>query len=84
MNQALANAFDEMPTGGKGGSSMDMFMENMNAQIFKNHNDNVLQKCENCGRTFNPDRLAKHQATCTPGNAMKGPLKRGEGIGGQA
>lgn len=61
-NAELANAWDDVATGagGKGGSSMDMFMENMNSAIFKNHNDNVLQKCENCGRTFNPDRLAMH------------------------
>ena len=36
-NPELANAFDEMPTGGGkgGGSSMDYFMENMNNAIFK-------------------------------------------------
>jgi len=31
-------------------------------------------KCDNCGRTFNPDRLAVHQRSCRPDNPQK-PVK---------
>ncbi|CAH1796449.1 unnamed protein product [Owenia fusiformis] len=37
-----------------------------------------LLPCENCGRTFNPDRLPVHQRSCRPNNPMK-PVKRQEG-----
>ncbi|XP_046358986.2 zinc finger protein 474-like [Haliotis rufescens] len=42
-----------------------------------------LAECENCGRTFNPDRLPVHQRSCKPGKPMM-PLKKkgGEGTGG--
>ena len=30
-----------------------------------------LAPCKNCGRTFNPDRLAVHQRSCKPGNPLK-------------
>ncbi|XP_046549879.1 zinc finger protein 474-like [Haliotis rubra] len=41
-----------------------------------------LAECENCGRTFNPDRLPVHQRSCKPGKPMM-PLKKkgGEGTG---
>lgn len=30
-----------------------------------------LAPCNNCGRTFNPDRLEVHQRSCKPGNPLK-------------
>ena len=30
-----------------------------------------LLSCENCGRTFNPDRLPVHQKSCKPGKPLK-------------
>jgi hypothetical protein len=30
-----------------------------------------LAPCHNCGRTFNPDRLAVHQKSCRPGKPLK-------------
>lgn len=30
-----------------------------------------LAPCKNCGRTFNPDRLAVHQRSCKPGKPLK-------------
>ena len=30
-----------------------------------------LVPCENCGRTFNPDRLPVHQRSCRPNNPLK-------------
>lgn len=30
-----------------------------------------LVECENCGRTFQPDRLAVHKRSCKPGKPMK-------------
>lgn len=38
-----------------------------------------LLPCENCGRTFNPDRLEIHQRSCRPGNSAK-PIKGKEGL----
>ncbi|CAD5125629.1 DgyrCDS13830 [Dimorphilus gyrociliatus] len=35
--------------------------------------------CENCGRTFNPDRLSIHLKSCKPGNASK-PVRGKEGL----
>nr|XP_011415025.2 zinc finger protein 474 isoform X3 [Crassostrea gigas] len=37
-----------------------------------------LVPCENCGRTFAPDRLQIHQRGCKPGKPMQ-PLKAGTG-----
>ena len=34
-----------------------------------------LVPCENCGRTFNPDRLPVHQKSCKPGKPLK-PLRK--------
>lgn len=34
-----------------------------------------LVPCENCGRTFNPDRLPVHQKGCKPGKVLK-PLRK--------
>lgn len=36
-----------------------------------------LVPCENCGRTFAPDRLSVHQRSCSPDKPLK-PLKKGE------
>ena len=40
-------------------------------------NNKVLEKCDGCGRTFNPDSLIKHQKLCTKGvsNASPKPPK---------
>uniref|UniRef100_H3A0S4 C2HC/C3H-type domain-containing protein n=1 Tax=Latimeria chalumnae TaxID=7897 RepID=H3A0S4_LATCH len=34
-----------------------------------------LLPCENCGRTFNPDRLAVHQRSCKPKDGRLGPTR---------
>ena len=49
-------------------------MEAMNNETAKNYNDNVLEPCPNCGRTFMPDRLVVHLRSCksTGGNNAKG------------
>ncbi|EAN96926.1 hypothetical protein C3747_68g168 [Trypanosoma cruzi] len=47
------------------GSEIDRFNE---AQI-QDFNANMLVKCENCGRTFLPDRLEVHLRSCKPGAA---------------
>ena len=45
---------------GKGGYNMDA----LNQQAFDQYNQDALVKCEYCGRTFLPDRLAVHQRVC--------------------
>ncbi|EKF33403.1 hypothetical protein MOQ_002730 [Trypanosoma cruzi marinkellei] len=47
------------------GSELDRFNE---VQI-QDFNANMLVKCENCGRTFLPDRLEVHLRSCKPGAA---------------
>ena len=41
-----------------------------------------LIPCENCGRTFLPDRLAVHQRSCRPGNTHKQLRSSGGGSNG--
>eukprot|EP01138_Halocafeteria_seosinensis_P006023 gb/GECG01006156.1/.p1 GENE.gb/GECG01006156.1/~~gb/GECG01006156.1/.p1 ORF type:complete len:166 (+),score=20.47 gb/GECG01006156.1/:1-498(+) len=55
-----------------------------NEAAMKTFNEESLQKCENCGRTFLPDRLAVHQRSCTAERAAKSieEMKRGGGTGG--
>ena len=38
-----------------------------------------LVPCNNCGRTFNPDRLPIHQKSCTPEKPMNPIKKSGSG-----
>lgn len=37
---------------------------NYNDKAFTNWNENVLEPCQNCGRTFLPDRLKIHLKSC--------------------
>jgi transcription elongation factor Elf1 len=39
-------------------------MDALNQQAFDQYNNDALVKCEYCGRTFLPDRLAVHQRVC--------------------
>ena len=43
-------------------------MDEYNAAAFDNYNEKVLEKCEGCGRTFNPESLIKHQKMCLKGS----------------
>ena len=36
-------------------------------------NNKVLEKCDGCGRTFNPDALIRHQKMCTKGVSSQTP-----------
>lgn len=57
-------------------------LEQHNEMAFKNYNDTVLQRCENCGRTFLPDRLTIHQRSCTSNNPARRVGDKGVGNGG--
>ena len=46
--------------------------ERFNEAAWKSAQSNLVP-CENCGRTFNPDRLAVHQKSCRPGNEARPP-----------
>ena len=39
-------------------------MDAMNAQAYDTYNNQALVPCENCGRTFLPDRLLVHLRSC--------------------
>ena len=45
-------------------------LERMNEIAFQ-ASQQQLVPCGNCGRTFNPDRLAVHQRSCRPGKPLK-------------
>lgn len=39
-------------------------VDQVNNDAFDQYNKEALAKCENCGRTFLPDRLIVHQRSC--------------------
>lgn len=49
-----------------------MAMDAYNDEAAKNYNDNVLERCEGCGRTFLPDRLIVHMRSCKGSDPKKG------------
>ncbi|XP_074651936.1 zinc finger protein 474-like [Tubulanus polymorphus] len=61
----------EIAVGGKGSYDIDRF----NEAAYKSAQSQLVP-CENCGRTFNPDRLPIHQRSCKPGKPLS-PLKTG-------
>jgi len=44
----------------------DLSREEANEQLSRHWNDEVLEPCPNCGRTFLPDRLHVHLRSCKP------------------
>ena len=48
--------FDEIKTKGLNSAAMDQY----NEDAFKNYNEKALVPCQNCGRTFLPERLTIH------------------------
>ncbi len=57
---ASYNQNKAMMGGGGGYNNMDY----MNAQAYDAYNNQALVPCENCGRTFLPDRLLVHLRSC--------------------
>jgi len=53
--------------------------EEANNVVTKHWNDEVLEPCPNCGRTFLPDRLEVHLRSCRPKSPAKLTEKRGSG-----
>ena len=39
-------------------------IDQMNNDAYETYSQQALVKCENCGRTFLPDRLIVHQRSC--------------------
>ena len=74
-------AFNEIPIQGKScciiyiGMTSDK-MKEYNDEAFKDWNEKALVPCENCGRTFLPDRLVVHLRSCKP-KENQTPMKRG-------
>eukprot|EP00756_Hemistasia_phaeocysticola_P066418 Hpha_TRINITY_DN9221_c0_g2::TRINITY_DN9221_c0_g2_i1::g.28544::m.28544 len=65
----------QKPPGGMGAGGVQRF----NEQQFADFNSNMA-KCQNCGRTFLPDRLAVHLRSCNPsasGGGSKPPAGSG-------
>ena len=59
-------------TGGKLTSAQ---IETINNEGFNEYNKNVLEPCENCGRTFKPDSLKIHLRSCHADRPLK-PLNK--------
>nr|CCC96141.1 unnamed protein product [Trypanosoma congolense IL3000] len=49
--------------------SPELDIARFNELEFEHFNKNMLLKCDNCGRTFLPDRLEVHRRSCKPGRA---------------
>lgn len=61
---------------GKGKMNDDELNE-INDHMFKEYNEKILIKCENCGRSFNQDALAVHKRLCSrasPAEAFNKPI----------
>ena len=63
----------ELPKISAGGSYN---LEQFNEAAWQAAQSNLVP-CENCGRTFNPDRLPVHQKSCKPGKPLK-PLRKAD------
>ena len=65
-----------------GGKMKQSQQDAYNEEASKNYNDNVLEKCGNCGRTFLPDRLVVHLKSCKGPVASRGSMSRKSGVQG--
>ncbi|RNF12094.1 hypothetical protein TraAM80_00511 [Trypanosoma rangeli] len=62
-------AIGEVRASNGGGRLKRKEVDRFNEAQLEQFNTNMLVKCENCGRTFFPDRLEVHQRSCKPGAA---------------
>lgn len=61
----------DIPISGVGGKGAAQYkIEQMNEAAWKSAQSNLVP-CENCNRTFLPDRLLVHQRSCKPGKPLK-------------
>ena len=60
---------------GGGGDAIDEY----NDAAFRNWDENVLEPCPNCARTFLPEKLPRHMKLCTAAKPMKRLVARGPG-----
>ena len=58
-------------------------MDQYNQDAFKNWNENVLEACPNCERTFLARPLEIHLKSCKPGNPLKPKLSEMRAPGGK-
>ena len=58
------------------GNAIDAY----NQQAYTNWNDNILEPCPNCGRTFLPEKIPMHMKGCKKGKPLKQPLQKGVDI----
>uniref|UniRef100_A0A7S4V0I3 C2HC/C3H-type domain-containing protein n=1 Tax=Alexandrium monilatum TaxID=311494 RepID=A0A7S4V0I3_9DINO len=52
-----------------------MSLQEQNEKVTQHFNDRVLEACPNCGRTFQPDRLAVHLRSCTASSPAKARVR---------
>lgn len=55
--------------------SFEEAVQQYNEAAYENWDQNVLEQCPNCGRTFIPDSLKRHIKSCKPGKPLK-PLPK--------
>ena len=58
----------EMQTLTTAGEGSEITMKAYNDVAADQFNKKVLEKCDGCGRTFNPEALVKHQKSCGSGS----------------
>lgn len=52
-------------------------IQKYNEDAFKNWDQNILEPCPHCNRTFLPERIHYHLKACTADKPLKPPLRRG-------
>lgn len=81
--QFMSNAGGGLAGGGGGFGGMgrkDPFkaIQMYNENAFKNWDQNILEQCPNCNRTFRPEAMEHHKRACTADKPLK-PLRKDEG-----
>lgn len=70
----------EMPAGGDGmaisGNGTYDAVQNYNEAAYNNWDQNVLEPCAHCGRTFRPEALVRHLNSCKADKPLKRRIER--------
>ena len=60
------------------GNREESIVQQYNEAATKQFNEEVLERCEGCGRTFNPEALVKHQKHCLQLNGISPQSNKSE------
>lgn len=78
-NTSLNKSVNLGGAGQGGGFSAAAAIQKYNEDAYKNWDQNILEPCPHCNRTFLPERIHYHLKACTADRPLKPPLKRKTG-----